>query len=92
VLGAELIALSVLSATVLYVLDRRADADATGQGLGRLLDAVAPNAVTSALLLSSALLLVSGVHAGLYVLVTPVLVALLGGVTSTWLLLIRTTR
>jgi hypothetical protein len=38
------------------------------------------------------LVLVSGVHAGLYVLVAPVFVALAGGVTSTWLLLIRTTR
>jgi hypothetical protein len=57
-----------------------------------VLDAVAPNAITSVLLLSSAVVLVSGVHAGLYVLAVPVLVALVGGVTSTWLLLIRTTR
>lgn len=92
VLGAELIALAVLSSTVLYVLDRRANADTTRPALGRVLDAVAPNAVTSVLLLSSALVLVSGAHAGLYVLIAPVLVALLGGVTSTWLLLIRTTR
>jgi hypothetical protein len=92
VLGAELIALALLSATVLYVLDRRASGDGPGQALGRLLDEVAPNAITSVLLLASALVLVSGVHAGLYVLVAPVLVALAGGVTSTWLLLIKTTR
>jgi hypothetical protein len=92
VLGAELIALAVFTGTVLDVLDRRAKTGATGQEVGRLLNVVAPNTVTSVLLLSSALVLVSGVHAGLYVLVAPALVALLGGVTSTWLLLIRTTR
>jgi hypothetical protein len=92
VLGAELIALAVLSGSVLLVLDRRASTDTTRQPLGRQLDEVAPNTVTSVLLLASALVLVSGVHAGLYVLVAPVLVALVGGVTSAWLLLIRTTQ
>jgi hypothetical protein len=92
VLGAELIALAVLSGIVLLVLDRRASRDTKRQPLGRLLDAVAPNTVTSLLLLASALVLVSGFGAGLYVLVAPVLVALIGGVTGAWLLLIRTTQ
>lgn len=88
----DAIASALLSGTVLYVLDRRAKVDATGHGLGHVLDAVAPNALTSVLLLSSALILVSGVHSGLCVPVAPAAVALLGGVTSTWLLRIRTTR
>jgi hypothetical protein len=40
-------------------------------------------------LIISVLVLVSGVHAGLYVLVAPMLIALAGGVTSAWLLLTR---
>ncbi len=35
--------------------------------VARVLDAVAPNIVTSVLLLAAALVLVSGLHAGLYV-------------------------
>jgi hypothetical protein len=50
---------------------------------------VAPNAVTSALLCVAGLLLVFDVHAGLDVLVLPVLAALAGGVTSAWLLLTK---
>jgi hypothetical protein len=40
-------------------------------------------------MLAAALLLVSGVHAGLYVLVAPMLIAIVGGVTSAWLLLTK---
>jgi hypothetical protein len=54
-----------------------------------ILDAVAPNAVTSILLLIAGVLLVLGAHAGLDVLVLPVFVALAGGVTSAWLLLTK---
>ena len=57
--------------------------------LASILDAVAPNAVTSALLFVAGLLLVFDVHAGLDVLVLPVLAALAGGVTSAWLLLTK---
>jgi hypothetical protein len=92
VLGAELIALAVLSGGVLYALDRRASVDTSSQPVGRLLEVVTPNTITSLLLLASGLVLVNDVHAGLYVLVAPILVALIGGVTSAWLLLIRTTQ
>jgi hypothetical protein len=53
------------------------------------LDATTPNAITVILLAIAALLLVAGLHAGLYVLVAPIVVALGGGVISTWLLLTR---
>jgi hypothetical protein len=43
----------------------------------------------SLLLLSAALVLVGGVHAGLYLLVAPILVALTGSVASAWLLLTK---
>jgi len=94
VLGAELVALAVITAVGQLMLNRRAaidprPRDAGAHTLASILDAVAPNAVTSALLLVAALLLVFDVHAGLDVLVLPVLTALAGGVTSAWLLLTK---
>ena len=83
VLGVELVVLAAIAGGSLWALDRRA------KGSALLLDAVAPNAVTSVLLAIAGLLLVFGVHAGLYVLVLPVLVALVGGVVSAWLLLTK---
>ncbi len=79
----------------MLVLDRRANVgpsshDATAHAVALILDAVAPNAVTSVLLLIAGLLLVLGLHAaGLDVLVLPVLVALAGGVVSARLLLTK---
>ncbi|MBV8431664.1 MAG: hypothetical protein JO244_10905 [Solirubrobacterales bacterium] len=94
VLGAELIALAMIAAGGMLVLDRRARTgptarDATAHAVASILDAVAPNALTSVLLLVAGLLLVFGLRAGLDVLVLPVLVALAGGVTSAWLLLTK---
>jgi hypothetical protein len=91
-LGAELIAVGVMAGAGMLALDRRArsGADASGgQTIARVLDAVAPNAVTSVLVLVSGALIAAGVHAGLYVLVVPVIAALVGGVASAWLLLTR---
>jgi hypothetical protein len=95
VLGAELVVLAILAGAGHLMLDRRAEVpdpsppDTAAHALASILDAVAPNAVTSALLLVAGLLLVFDVHAGLDVLVLPVLAALAGGVTSAWLLLTR---
>ena len=55
-----------------------------------MLAVVAPNALTSILLLISAILIAAGLHAGPDVLVLlPVIAALGGGVTSAGLLLTR---
>jgi hypothetical protein len=94
VLGVELVALAVITGAGLLVLGRRARVgpdprDATAHAVASILDAVAPNAITSILLVTAGLLLVFGLHAGLDVLVLPVLVALAGGVTSAWLLLTK---
>jgi hypothetical protein len=94
VLGAELAALAVIAGVGHLMLDRRARADSSERDEGvhtvaTILDAVAPNAVTSLLLLVAGVLLLSGLHAGLDVMVLPVLVALLGGVLSAWLLLTK---
>jgi hypothetical protein len=51
-----------------------------------------PNAVTSVLLIAAGIVLVLAVPAGLYVLVAPILAALVGGVASTWLLLTKITE
>ena len=91
-LGAEVILVGVLAAFGMLALDRRARAgiEASGaQTIGRTLDVIAPNAVTSVLVLVSGVVIAAGVHAGLYILVLPVVTALAGGVASAWLLLTR---
>ncbi|HXO07032.1 MAG TPA: hypothetical protein VN880_03330 [Solirubrobacteraceae bacterium] len=93
VLGSELIALGLLNGGVNLALNRRALSSPAAGGTERdvavLLDAVAPNAVTSILTAIAGILLVAGVDAGLDVLVLPVLFALAGGVWSAWLLLTK---
>jgi hypothetical protein len=91
-LGAELLALGVVTGAGLYVLDRRAKASRSDQAIARVLEAVSPNMVTSVLLIAAAIVLVLGLGAGLYVLVAPVLAALVGGVTSAWLFLTKVTE
>jgi hypothetical protein len=78
----------------MLVLGRRARAESSerddrARNVASTLDAVAPNTVTSTLLLVAGVLLVSGVHAGLDVVVLPVLAALIGGVVSAWLVLTK---
>ena len=94
ILGFELVALAVVAGSGLMVLDRRArvppdSRDATAHAIALILDAVAPGAITSILVVFAGLLLVFELQAGLDVLVLPVLVALAGGVTSAWLLLTK---
>jgi hypothetical protein len=93
-LGLEVLALAILSGAGHLMLDRRAKVDpapgdAPAHALATLLDAVAPNAVTSALLVVAGGLLVFNLSAGLDLLVLPVLVGLAGGVASAWLLLTK---
>ena len=90
--GAELVVLAAIGGTGLHVLDRRAKGESSDQAIGPVLEAVTPITVTSLLLLAAGIVLVLGVHAGLYVLVGPVFVALAGGVTSAWLFLTKITE
>jgi hypothetical protein len=94
VLGVEFVALAAITGGSMLILDRRARVgpstrDTKARAVASILDAVAPNAITSILLLIAGLLLVFGLHAGLDVSVLTVLVALAGGVTSAWLLLTK---
>jgi hypothetical protein len=91
-LGAELVVLAVITGIGFYILDRRAKGESSNQAIAPVLEAVTPTAVTSLLLLAAGIVLVLGVPAGLYVLVGPVLVALVGGVTSAWLFLTKITE
>jgi hypothetical protein len=91
-LGAELVVLALITGAGLYILDRRAKGDRSNQAIAPVLEAVTPIAVTSLLLLAAGTVLVLGVHAGLYVLVGPVLIALVSGIASTWLLLTKITE
>ncbi|MGD0377199.1 MAG: hypothetical protein ABSB01_21765 [Streptosporangiaceae bacterium] len=91
-LGAELLVLAVIAGAGLHILDRRAKGERSNQAIAPVLEAVTPITVTSLLLLAAGTVLVLGVHAGLYVLVGPVFVALAGGVTSAWLLLTKITE
>lgn len=93
-LGFELIALAVIIGVGFLTLDRRAKVDPNtrddgAHAIASILDAVAPNAVTAILILVAGFLLVFEVHAGLDVLVLPVILGLAGGVASAWLLLTR---
>jgi hypothetical protein len=91
-LGAELVVLALTTGAGLYVLDRRAKGERSDQAIAPVLEAVTPTTITSLLLLAAGIVLVLGVHAGLYVLVGPVIVALFGGVTSAWLFLTKITE
>jgi hypothetical protein len=93
-LGVEVVVLAVITAAGHLALDARArvdtdPGDSTAHAVAKILDTVAPNAVTSALLVVAGLLLVFGVDAGLYVLAAPVFAGLGGGVVSAWLLLTK---
>jgi hypothetical protein len=91
-LGAELVVLAVLTGAGLYILDLRAKGDRSNQAIAPVLEAVTPITVTSVLLLAAGIVLLLGVPAGLYVLVGPVLIALVSGIASTWLLLTKITE
>ena len=83
--------LAVALAAVLFWLDRRASASPSGQPISRVLELVSPRAMTSGLLALAGLLLVVGVDDGVYVVVPAVIAAMIGGVASAWLFLIRIT-
>jgi Na+/H+ antiporter NhaD/arsenite permease-like protein len=89
ILGFEVIALALLGGVALYLLDWRAGTGRGQQPIGRVLEMISPNTVTTVLLLVAGMLLVFKVDAGMYVLVGPVLAAFVGGLTSAWLFMTR---
>lgn len=87
IFGVETLCIVVLFASGTALLERRAKRDAHPLAASHLLDVVAPRTSIFLILCVSGGLLVSGVHGGLYVLVAGMLLALVGGLTSSWLFL-----
>lgn len=88
-LGVEVVVLALAGGVGLDLLDRRAGRTREQHGLSRVLDLVAPNTVTTLLLLAAGVLLLFDLNAGLYLLVPPVIAAFVGGLTSAWLFMTR---
>jgi hypothetical protein len=89
VLGVEIVVLAVLGGAGLFLLDWRAGRNRGQQVVGRVLEMVSPDTVTTVLLLVGGLLLVFRVSAGMYVLVAPVVTAFVGGLVNAWLFMTR---
>jgi uncharacterized membrane protein len=87
-IGAELLALAVLSGVVLFTLDRRAG-HAREPGVARSVERFSPNTVTAILVGVAAVTLLVHAGGGLYWLIPSVAASLIGGVVNAWLFLIR---
>ncbi len=86
--GAELVALAVLSGAALLTLDRRAG-HAPEPGVARYIERFSPNTVTALLVGVAGTTLLAGAGGGLYWLIPAVVSSLAGGVVNAWLFLIR---
>jgi hypothetical protein len=89
-LGAELIALAVVSGAALYVFDRRAG-HGEDQGVALAIERFSPNTITSVLVLAAGISLLAGGGGGLYWLISSMVAGLLGGVVNAWLFLVKVT-
>ena len=81
----------MITSVRLCLLDRRAKTNRSSEPIARVLEVLAPNHVTSVLLLVPGILLALGEQSGLYVLIVPMLEALVGGVANAWLFLTKIT-
>jgi len=89
-LGWELLALAVVSAAILFVLDRRAG-HATHAGVARYVERFSPNTITAVLVAVAGLTFLLKAGGGLYWLIPAAVASLLGGVINTWQFLVRVT-
>ena len=89
VIGAELIALAVGAAFLLILLDRSAGDTAGENSLGRILKRVNPNITTALGIALTGVLLLTGVRWAPYTLLPTTCVAIIGGLTSAYLLLTK---
>jgi hypothetical protein len=91
VLGAELVALAVCVAIVLIILDRLAGQSDSRTPMARTLDLVNPSTLTAGGVAVTGVLLLCGVSWADLVLVPTVCAAMVGGLASAFLLLIKLT-
>jgi len=88
-LGAELVVIAVVGGTAMLVLNRRAEKVSHQDPIARVLDRVGPNGTTIVLIAATGALTAVDVTWGIYLLVPAELAALVGGVISAWLFLIK---
>jgi hypothetical protein len=87
-LGAELLALAVVSGITLFVLDRRAG-HASDQGVAAYIERFSPNTITAVLVGVAALSFLLKAGDGLYWLIPAAVASLVGGVVNAWLFLVK---
>jgi hypothetical protein len=86
--GAELLALAVVSGIALFILDRRAGHDA-GSGVARYIERASPNSITAILVGLAGFTFLIKAGGGLYWMIPAVLASLVGGVINAWLFLLK---
>lgn len=89
-LGAELLALAVVSGMALFILDRRAG-HAADRGVARYIERFSPNWITAVLVAVAGLTFLLKAGGGLYWLIPAAVASLVGGVINAWLFLVNVT-
>jgi hypothetical protein len=87
-LGSELLAVAVVSGTILLILDRRAG-HATDRGVSRYIERFSPNTITAVLVSVAGLTYLVKAGGGLYWLIPAAVASLVGGVVNAWLFLVK---
>jgi hypothetical protein len=87
-LGWELVAVAVVSGTILFILDRRAG-HATDRGVSRYIERFSPNTITAVLVGVAGLTYLVKAGGGLYWLIPAAVASLVGGVVNAWLFLVK---
>ena len=87
-LGAELLAVAVVSGILLLILDRRAG-HATRPGVARYVERFSPNTITAVLVGVAGLTFLLKAGGGLYWLIPAAVTSLAGGVVNAWQFLVR---
>jgi hypothetical protein len=87
-LGAELLAVAVVSGAGLLILDRRAGRG-SGQAVARYIEKFSPNTITAVLVGVAGLTFLVKAGGGLYWLIPAAVASLAGGVVNAWLFLVK---
>ena len=87
-LGAELLAVAVVSGTGLLILDRRAG-HGSDQEVARYIERFSPNTITAVLVGVAGLTFLLKAGGGLHWLIPAAVASLVGGVVNAWLFLVR---
>ena len=87
-LGAELLAVAVVSGTCMLILDRRAG-HGSDQEVARYIERFSPNTITAVFVGVAGLTFLVKAGGGLYWLIPAAMASLVGGVVTAWLFLVR---